>query len=142
MEPGPALLLSVVIILLVLVAAAYVWYNFVGWTSFSYSTGDSPSWLPAGGADLSALRFKNCEFTVKRSDGVTKKLEVSPVLNSMSAGFKGGLKNPLTLTLTRPLNPFSFVIVGFNDRATVSDPGAPPWCSTPPAACGSDASSP
>jgi hypothetical protein len=31
------------------------------------------------------------------------------------------------LTLTRPLNPFSFVIPGFNDSATVARPDAPEW---------------
>lgn len=146
MSLGAAMALALVIILLLLVAAAVAW-NSVGWTSFSYQLGDSPGWIPKAGrggvpGDVSKLRFSKCYFSVARADGITRTLDVSPALNSMAVAYKGGKGNPSMLTLTRPLNPFSFVIPGFNDRASVSNPTAPPWCSAPPPACGADGGCP
>jgi hypothetical protein len=134
MEDGPALLLAAVILAVLVVGAAYAWYNFTGWAAFSYKTGDSPRWA---GGDVSRLRFKDCVFTVARGDGKTAALDVSPALNSMAVAYKTGsaVTNPPALTLTRPLNPFSFVIAGFNDRLTVPDPTAAPWCAAPPPPC-------
>jgi hypothetical protein len=99
--------------------------------------------MPAkAGDDVSRLRFRNCVFTVKRGDGVTKTHDVTAVLNGMAVAYKGGYNNPQMLTLVRPLNPFSFVIPGFNDRATVADPSARPWCASPPSPCAGDADCP
>ena len=139
MQPAAAAIAAALIIVLILIAAAYAWYNFTGWQAFSFTTGDKPKWVPAGGADISRLRFKNCTFTVVRGDGVTKPYDVTAVLNGMAVAFEGGISNPGSLALVRPLNPFSFVIPGFNDSKTVADPTAPPWCSSPPLACNSDA---
>ena len=138
MDSTPAAIIAATITILIVIVAVYVWYNFAGWKTFTYKTGDDPSWIPSTGADISQLRFKNCMFTVKRSDGKIRSLDVSVVLNSMAVGFKGGTNNPATLLLTRPLNPFSFVIVGFNDRRTVTDPTVLPWCTSPPIACTGD----
>ena len=142
MNTGLALIAALVITIILVVGAAYVWYAFFGWSGFSYGTGDSPSWLPAGQADLSRLRFKDCVFTVTRSDGRVGRIDVTPNLNSMAVAYKGGSYNPSTLTLTRPLNPFSFVIPGFNDRSTVPDPTVAPWCTSPPASCTGDSGCP
>ena len=127
---------------LVAVLIAYVWYNYTGWQSFSYGTGASPAWTPAGQADISMLRFKGCTFSVARGDGATATMDVTAVLNGMAVAYAGGTNNPPSLTLVRPLNPFSFVILGFNDSTTVSDPTAAPWCSAPPPSCGSDGACP
>jgi len=132
METGAALAAAAVIVLVLVLAAAYAWYNFFGWAPFAYQAGDTPAWQPAGQAGLDRLRFKGCTFTVARSDGVTRTLDATPVLNAMAAGFADGPANPPALSLERPLNAFSFVIAGFNDRATVANPGAPPWCAGPP----------
>jgi hypothetical protein len=126
-KSGDAVIAAVVVIVL-LIGAAFVWYTFTGWKTFSYTSGDTPAWTPAGQADISRLRFRSCLFTVSRSDGVKRALNVSPALNSMAVAFAGGPNNPPALTLTGPLNAFSFVIPGFNDRATVTDPAAAPWC--------------
>lgn len=139
MDTVPALALAAVILVLIAISVAYVWYAFTGWTAFSAATGDGPGWTPKNGSDISRLRFRDCMFVVTRGDGKTASLDVSPALNAMALGYKGGSNNPPALTLTRPLNPFSFVIPGFNDPASVPDPTAAPWCSSPPAACSSDA---
>lgn len=128
MDSTSAAIIAAVITIVLFLCTTYIWYTFSGWTKFSYSTGDNPSWIPSNDADISLLRFHSCTFTVNRSDGVTETLDVTPVLNSMAVAFKGGIKNPASLTLTRPLNPFSFVIMGFNDRKTVLDPSVAPWC--------------
>jgi hypothetical protein len=134
--------LATAIVAIIAIAAAYVWYNYTGWTSFQAATGTNLTWQPAGGADVSRLRFRNCTFTVARGDGVTRSADVTAVLNGMAVAYKGGTNNPALLALTRPLNPFSFTIVGFNDAATVTDPGASPWCTSSPPACASDAQCP
>ena len=143
METGAALITSTVIVIIILIVAAYVWYNYIGWASFTYKTGDHPSWLPASGVSISRLRFKDCIFTVTRADKKVASLDVAPVLNAMAVAYKTSTSGtPQELTLTRPLNPFSFVIKGFNDRATVSNPGVYPWCTSPPAACTADTDCP
>jgi hypothetical protein len=141
MQGGRAVLLAVIVVIVILVVAAYVWYHHTGWASFSYQTGDAPFWLPADGADLSRLRFKDVTFTVTRTGQPTTR-DVTAVLNGMAVAFTGGVSNPPSLTLVRPLNPFSFVIPGFNDRASVPDPTAAPWCSAPPASCTKDSDCP
>jgi hypothetical protein len=143
METAAALITSTVIVIIILIIAAYVWYNYIGWSGFAYKTGDRPSWLPASGVSISRLRFKDCIFTVTRADKKVSSLDVAPVLNAMAVAYKTSTVGiPQTLTLTRPLNPFSFVIKGFNDRATVSDPRVYPWCTAPPAACTTDSDCP
>ena len=144
MGTGLALLLAAIIVLVLAIVASYVWYNFTEWTEFSYNTGDDPSWTANNNADISRLRFKDCIFTVTRADGKVATLNVSPVLNSMAVAYKSGSvgTNPPALVLTRPLNPFSFVIAGFNDKLTVSDPTGAPWCTAPPATCTKDSDCP
>lgn len=130
-----AILFTVIILLIIIIIGACVLYEYVGWASFSYVTGDNPSWSPAKDSDIFKLRFKNCMFTVSRSDGVVKSVNVAPVLNSMSTAFTKGTNNPTKLQLIGPLNPFSFIIAGFNDRASVPDPIAFPWCTSPQTSC-------
>ena len=126
MDTTSALFASALIIIIILLVAAYIWYNFIGWTEFNATTGDQPIWKPD--VAISRLRFKDCIFTVTRSDGVSQSLDVSQVLNGMVVAFKNStLDVAEPLKLVRPLNPFSFVIAGFNDKATVSDPSIPLW---------------
>lgn len=127
MNTGAAIFLAVICTLVITIGAAYVWYNYNGgWTKFNYSTGDLPSWTPAKDADISRLRFKDCIFTVTvpagdSSPSITKTANAAPALNAMALGFKGGVSNPASLKLVRPLNPFSFHIKGFNDKAVADD---------------------
>lgn len=127
MQDTSAAVLALVTVLALVVIAAYGWYAFTGWARFDYKSGDSPVWVPARDADLSRLRFRACLFTVTRGDGVVRAYDVAAALNGMAVAFRGGSSNPASLTLTRPLNPFSFVIPGFNDRASVADPTAEVW---------------
>lgn len=140
--------IAITIVLIFLVVVAGTWYYILGWTAFSYKTGDMPSWAPADNKSVIDLRFKDCVFTVMENGtgAVLETVRVEKVLNAMAAGF--GTVNakdptapapapPATLSLVRPLNAFSFTIPGFNDPATVtqSELGQPPWCATPPATC-------
>jgi len=126
-------LISVVLAVVVTITILMVMYIFTGWTEFSYEQRDDPVWTPDKksdglNSDVSRLRFyKDCMFTVVRSDGETASLDVRPNLNSMAIAYEGGTKNPPTLMLTAPLNPFSFTIAGFNDVATVEDPAVDVW---------------
>lgn len=142
MQNMSAILLATITVMVIVIAIALMWYNFMGWTTFTNKTGDSPSWAPPAGADISKLRFKNCVFSVSRADGVIKTQNVDAVLNGMAVAYRNGVNSPMALTLVRPLNAFSFVIPGFNDRATVSDPSGFPWCAAPPPACTADSDCP
>ena len=123
------MIVAAVIVLVIALAVAYYWYNYLGWKDFaSFSMGDSPSWTPDNQLDISHLRFKNCKFTVTLMDGSVGKYDVTPALNSMAMAYKNASSNiPKVLTLTQPLNPFSFAIPGFNDKSSLN-PSQPPWC--------------
>ena len=127
MQKASALLTAMIVAIVIVLAGAFAWYKFTGWKTFSYSTGDSPSWAPGGRGGISRLRFKGAVFTVTRADGIVKVHDATPALNSMAVAYEGGSVTAPALTLTRPLNPFSFVIPGFNDSATVTRPNAPEW---------------
>jgi hypothetical protein len=133
MDAGSALLLSVVIVITILVSTAYTWYNFTGWKQFNFKpSADAPSWAPSKDADVSRLRFKGCIFSVARPGFGVKSINVDKVLNSMAVAYKSGVNTRTSLKLTGPLNPFSFVIVGFNDRLTVplSPDRDPTWANS------------
>ena len=130
MGKATAILVATIAVVTLLIIGAFSWYHFTGWQTFSYKTGDNPSWMPSSG-DVTLLRFKDVKFTVRRSDGAYAEANVAGNLNSMAVGLKGGLNLPPALTLDKPLNPFSFTIKGFNDVATVPNPSLPPWCSSP-----------
>ena len=133
-----SVVISAIIVLVLTIIAMYFWYNFTGWQQFSFQTGDNAGWTSTSTA--SALRFKDCIFSVNRSDGVNMTLDVTANLNAMAVGLQGLTTSELKLS--RPLNPFSFTIMGFNDKNTVSDPTVYPWCSAPPASCTSDSTCP
>lgn len=125
-------LIASLVLLVFGIAALYATYNYTGWSDFAWTNGATPAWPSP---DVTRLRFKEAVFTVKRGDGAQATLDVTAVLNGMALGLTGSRAPPPALRLTGPLNAFSFVIPGFNDRATVADPGAAPWCSRPAAAC-------
>lgn len=125
MQPGAAVILGLVIVVIVLIALAYVWYHHTGWAKFSNDNGDTVSWTSTTGAGISDLRFKDVVFTLN-VNGVSHTQDVTAVLNGMAVAYKD-TPNSGTLTLDRPLNPFSFVIIGINDRDTVPDNQTPMW---------------
>lgn len=125
MQPGAAVILGLVIVIIVLAAAAYVWYNHTGWAQFSNNNDDAVSWSSSASSGISALRFKSVVYTLSVG-GVDHAQDVTAVLNGMAVAYKNTANNG-TLTLDRPLNAFSFVITGVNDRATVPDNQTPAW---------------
>jgi len=130
--------LSAIIIALLFVIASYIWYHFSTWTQFSFKNRDLPEWATSTGA--SRLRFRNCKFNVSvgidvpnnSSDlpAVESSLDVTNILNAMAKQSTSGI----TLKLARPLNPFSFTIVGFNDPKSMasasSNWASTRWCAT------------
>lgn len=147
MDPASAALVTLIIILTAALCGSYGWYNYVGWQPFSF-TGDpnnaalaatakangttppaGPFWIPTKDADISRLRFKDCVFTVKRSDAAAKVKNVTANLNSMAVAYKDSPSkiNPTSLKLTRYLNSFSFLIPGFNDKVTAPNNKDPAW---------------
>jgi len=143
MKRGAALLIATIVALIVAIVVAVVMYKFTGWTPFSFKDGDTVSWTPATG-DISHLRFADCVFTSRNAAGTSQSRDVTAVLNGMAGAYAGatGAGMPPSLVLTRPLNPFSFVIPGFNDSTTVKNPSAIEWCSVPPPACTADSQCP
>ena len=128
MESLAAHALAAVIVLVVAVAAAYVWYHAFGWTAFTFSQAAgaaAPSWTPASNASgskgVDALRFRKAVFTVTESGGTVHTADVTAALNAMAVGFKGAASAPAALTLVRPLNPYSFVIPSVNDPSATYD---------------------
>jgi hypothetical protein len=148
MNSALAAIATAVIVLAVFVLGAYGWYYRAGaWTPFTYNAGDTPAWTAASGKSVADLRFKACEFTVTLPNSTPQALDVTAVLNAMATAYKtattpSGQSPKASLGLTQNLNPFSFVIPGFNDAGTVSSPSAPPWCTAGAVACTSDSGCP
>lgn len=116
MSQGAALILGLVVVLVVLVVGAWVWYYATGWKSFEYKAGDTVSFLPAKGGTVAGLRFRQTVFTIVDRTGAPVRAEdVSQVLTGMAVAYDGARRAPSTLTLARPLNPFSFTVRGVND---------------------------
>lgn len=145
--PAAAVAAATIAVLLVLAAAA--WYHLGTWTPFTFNGGKDPGeWTPAGGKSPASLRFRDCVFTVTPAGKPARSADVTGILNGMARGLRGssgGAGGPSALALDRPLNPFSFVIQGFNDAGTATDPGTvpdpsvAPWCTGATATCTTDA---
>lgn len=118
-----ATILSIVIVLAILIVISVAWWN-MGWTSFQYGGGDVVKF--ASKTNAAGLKFSNCMFTVTRLDGASATQDVSSILNRMASAYKGASSPPATLDLAGPLTPFSFLIVGFNDK-NVTSPNSPVW---------------
>jgi len=119
MLPGSEHALAAAATVVVLLIIIYIWYTMFGWTPSTFTTGQVASWTAPSG-DTSSLRFRNMIFRVRTADGKTSARNVTAIVNKMAQAFDatGGV-NTGTLTLDRPLNAFSFVIAGMNDRATI-----------------------
>jgi hypothetical protein len=129
MDSGLAAATSAAIILIIIACLVLLWhYSPMGWTKFSFKTSDTASWQST---DKSRLRFKKCIFTVTLEDKTTtKSKDVTSILNSMAVAYSdssSGVDVTKPLKLIKPLNPFSFVITGFNDKTAVQDPSLTPW---------------
>lgn len=123
MESLAAHALAALVVLVAVVIAAAVWYYKFGWQSYSYSQSAgaaAPSWSPSTGATVDRLRFRKAVFTVTPTVGSPQSVDVSAVLNGMAVAYRGSTTVPAELTLVRPLNPYSFVITGFNDSSKTS----------------------
>ena len=92
----------------------------VCWNGLCQSAG-TPTWAAGQGKNIASLRFKGCIFTVVDPAGKKHTADVTTVLNGMAVAYRGAVsKIPSALYLDRPLNAFSFVIPGVNDKATVT----------------------
>jgi hypothetical protein len=117
-----------VIIIVIIIILITLFYKFFGWTAFSYKTGDNPVWSTNSGKNAGQIRFKNCIFTIATSDGKIVTRNVTSVLNGMAVAYKGKINSGINyLKLTRPINAFSFVIPGYNDVKSGTDPSYPIW---------------
>jgi hypothetical protein len=138
MSPAGAYILATVTVLLILVGAAYGWYNQPSkWVEFKYTGGSSPA-FGTQGMPISRLRFRDCQFTTANPDGVAASWDVSAVLNSMAAAYDIPSLNQWELKLyggsSGGLNPFSFKRKGFNTTDVVPTAAASQkWTTVPPA---------
>lgn len=124
MDSLSAYIVATLVVLLLLVAAAYAWYNNPSkWVSFSYGGGDTVT-FDTRGPQINRLRFKDCVFKTANPAGAVQQWDVTAVLNGMSTAYNVPTKKVIT-TLTLgggkgiPLNPFSFKKDGFNTTADV-----------------------
>lgn len=127
MKPALAFVLGLVVVVVLLIVAAYVWYNYTGWQKFTFEgavpynkNAPAPKWQASGGDPSAAdLRFRDVVFTVVDPSGVAHRRDVTAVLNGMALAYHSAATPPPTLALDRPLNAFSFTIPGVNDRQSV-----------------------
>jgi len=129
MSPGEAMIVALIVIIIIFVAISYGWYNFYGWKSFEFKTRNAVSWSSSTKKGIADLRFKKVIFSIKFPDESFQSKDVTNVLNGMATAYTGQ-PNKGTLTLDRPLNPFSFVIKGVNDKDTATDPSSKKWKKT------------
>lgn len=122
MDTGPAYILAILIVLVLLVGVAYGWYNFSGsWSDFSYTGGQKVA-FSSGKRQINRLRFRKCIFTTQDPSGKKASWDVTAILNGMAVAHdidSNNNKLPLGGSSQIPLNPFSFIQGGFNDRAAV-----------------------
>ena len=140
MQTGESILLGLIIVMAVLIMAAYYWYYFTGWTDFSFNgttpyapgqSGSTPGWTASTGKNVSNIRFKKCVFTVVDPGGNTHSTDVTAVLNGMAVAYRGStLTIPTVLNLDRPLNAFSFTISGVNDKGAVTADQVKSWANS------------
>jgi len=136
--------LAFVGVLLLLLIGAFAWYHWPGsWEAFEFYGGSRPAWPAPAGEKVNSLRFEGCTFTTANPQGEKASFDVTPVLNGMAVAYDvplaPGMSNTLFLGGSEgqqiPLNPFSFVIPGFNDRGAVPDSTARDrWKVVPPGA--------
>lgn len=116
--------LSITIVLVILIIIAFIWYNFTGWSPFKYSKGNTVTFKTPDESSIAYMRFRNCIFTFTDPKGSLHSIDVTEVLNNMAKGFRDAQNPPSSFTLgghcQAPLNAFSFVLPGVNDRATVT----------------------
>jgi len=121
METGAAMIISVLLVVLLLIAFAYLWYNYTGWRPFVFGNGDKVAF--SSKQSVSKLRFKNCIFTVVDPSNQKHTYDVTRNLNGMAVAYKGSPRPPRQLELggvnRTPLNAFTFTVPGVNDRATL-----------------------
>ena len=129
MSPGEAMIVALIVIIIIFVAISYGWYNFYGWKSFEFKTKNTVSWPSSTKKGIADLRFKEVIFSIKFPDGTHQSKDVTGVLNGMATAYAGQLNKGI-LTLDKPLNPFSFVIQGINDKSTVTNPSSNKWKKT------------
>lgn len=118
-----ALIIAAIIALVIIIAVSLINYTARGWNSFLCDNGQTCSWSADAVEDL---RFRDVTFSVQLPNGESYSKDVTPVLNSMAVAYEG-VKNSGSLSLDRPLNPFSFLIPGVNDSKTVPDPTQGGW---------------
>lgn len=125
MDKPQSYIAATLIVLLVVVAFAWVWFNYIKhWKQIDATGGDklsfdtimkTPAWL----------RFRNCKFTTQSPAGEVQTWDVTAVLNGMAAAHQkeatGAYPTQMNLGggAQAPLNPFSFIKTGFNDTQTV-----------------------
>jgi len=127
MDHVTSYVLATVVVLVLLALSAYVWYNYLNTWNTIKETGGQVVVFDALMKTPAWIRFRNCKFTTTSPQGVTKTWDVTAVLNGMAAAHPKNptsMGSPTSLTLgggaQAPLNPFSFVLKGFNDVNTVT----------------------
>lgn len=116
--PNSSQVIAALLVVALLVLIAYVWYNYMGWTPFTFTSGDVdpstsqprvPSWMPEIDRSVGGLRFHTCTFYVRAAGGATVATkDVTAVLNGMAAAYEKPISGVSKLTLAGPLNPYSF----------------------------------
>ena len=122
MERLQATLLTIVILVLIIVIGSYVWYNYTGWKHFGYFGGDTVEFHTMTGQLTENIRFRNVKFTVTLEGDSRRTFDVTGNLNQMAKNHTGsgygGSNYPIKLL--KPLNAFSFIIPGFNEKKDIT----------------------
>lgn len=117
-------IIAFIVVVVLIIFLSYLYYYRTGWTKFKFGRGSTVQWTTILPKNISQIRFKGCLFVCGQN---TK--DVTATLNNMARAHSSTTKQT-TLALDTPLNPFSFMITGVNDPATVPNPQTPAWQST------------
>lgn len=117
------IILAIVVALTIAILYGFILSKYTGWKQFSMKKGENFLMNNIDSTKISNIKFRNCIFTTTGTDGSSKSLDVSSVLNGMVAAYKGNTNNNYVFKLDDPgLSPYSFQIPGFNDKDNHPNP--------------------
>lgn len=122
MDQSTAALSATIVIVLLIIAAAYAWYNLMGWHTFEVTQNSAFIAAPLSPRkDVRWLRFRNCTFTSTIGSKTHDPIDVTDVLNGMATAYTDAPAGaaPASLNLVQPINVLSFPIMGWNDESSL-----------------------
>lgn len=91
-----------------------------GWVEFSLKHGENFN-VTIPPKEVSNINFRDCKYSVTSTQGSTKEVDVTSILNNMVSAYKNNTIEDLKFRLSDPgLSSYSFTIPGLSDPATLN----------------------